>query len=112
MPPPTPTEEKILNRCTTRKFDAVGIIRGEMWIFTAKYFWRVGKNVPGESIPEQPVELKSFWYGLPMEVMNDENVVIDAVFERSDHKIVFFIGKYYYILAGNAYLEAGPLPLT
>ena len=83
-----------------------------MWVFTEKYFWRIGKNEPGESIPEQPVELKSFWYGLPMEVINDERLVVDAVFERSDHKIVFFIGQYYYVLAGNAHLEAGPLPLT
>ena len=109
---PIPTEETILNRCTAKKFDAVAIIRGEMWIFTGKYFWRISENSQGSSIPEQPVELNSFWYGLPQEVLNNEYLAIDAVFERSDHKIVFFIGKYYYILAGNTHLDEGPIPLT
>ena len=106
-----PTEEEIVNRCTARKFDAISIIREEMWIFTGKYFWRIGENTPSHDIPEQPVELKSFWYGLPSEVLDDDNLKIDAVFERQDHKIVFFIGKHFYILAGNSYLEEGPLPL-
>ena len=109
---PIPTEEVILNRCTVRKFDAVAVIRGEMWIFTGKYFWRIGKNTPGDGIPEQPVEFKSFWFGLPREVLDDDNLVIDAVFERSDHKIVFFIGSNYYVLAGNMHLEEGPLPIS
>ena len=83
-----------------------------MWIFTGKYFWRIGKNSSGQSIPEQPVELKSFWYGLPSRMLDDENLVIDAVLERFDHKIIFFVGKYYYILDGNTLLEEGPLPIT
>ena len=102
----------ILNRCTVRKFDAVAVIRGEMWIFTGKYFWRIGKDTPGHGIPEQPVEFKSFWFGLPREVLDDDNLVIDAVFERSDHKIVFFIGSNYYVLAGNMHLDEGPLPIS
>ena len=108
----TPTEEIILNRCTARKFDAVSIIRGEMWIFVGKYFWRIGKNDSFQSIPEQPAEIRSFWYGLPLELLEDDNLVVNAVFERSDHKIIFFIGKFYYILSGNTHLEDGPLPLT
>ena len=107
-----PTEEIILNRCTARKFDAVSIIRGEMWIFVGKYFWRIGKNDSFQSIPEQPAEIRSFWYGLPPELLEDENLVVNAVFERSDHKIIFFIGKFYYILSGNTHLEEGPLPMT
>ena len=110
--PVIPTEEFILNRCTARQFDAVAVIRGEMWIFTGKYFWRIGKGTSGNDIPEQPVESKSFWFGLPRSVLEDENLTIDAVYERSDHKIVFFIGREYYVLAGNTHLDEGPLPIS
>ena len=37
---------------------------------------------------------------------------VDAVYERPDHKIVFFVGRHYYVLTGNSQLESGPLPLT
>ena len=53
------------------------------------------------------MELRSFWYGLPSDVNH-----VDAVYERSDHDIVFFVGKKYYILASNSYLKYGPLPIT
>ena len=102
----------ILNRCTARKFDAIAVIRGEIWIFTGKYFWRIGKDTSGHDILEQPVEFKSFWFGLPRAVLEDDNLVIDAVYERSDHKIVFFIGRSYYVLAGNTQLDEGPLPIS
>ena len=54
-----------------------------------------------------PVELTAFWYGLPANVDK-----VDAVYERQDHKIVFFAGKYFYVLAGNSQLEQGPTPLS
>jgi Hemopexin len=37
---------------------------------------------------------------------------IDAVYERPDHRIVFFIGRNIFILNGNALLDSGPIPLT
>lgn len=37
---------------------------------------------------------------------------IDAVYERHDHRIVFFIGKFMYILNGNVNLDSHPVPLT
>ena len=83
-----------------------------MWIFTGKYFWRIGKGPSGNDIPEQPVESKSFWFGLPRSVLEDENLTIDAVYERSDHKIVFFIGREYYVLAGNTHLDEGPMQIS
>ena len=53
------------------------------------------------------MELTAFWYGLPANVDK-----VDAVYERQDHKIVFFAGKYFYVLAGNSQLEQGPTPLS
>ncbi len=30
----------------------------------------------------------------------------------TDHRIVFFIGRNFYVLSGNALLDSGPVPLT
>ena len=87
-------------------FDAVAVIRGEMWAFKSRHFWRIHhKDLRVESRAD-PVELTAFWYGLPANVDK-----VDAVYERPDHKIVFFAGKYFYVLAGNSQLEQGPTPL-
>ena len=36
---------------------------------------------------------------------------VDAVYERADHRIVFFVGRHFYVLAGNSQLESGPTPI-
>lgn len=92
------------DKCDT-DFDAVAVIRSEMWAFKSRHFWRIHRD-RGESRGD-PVELTAFWYGLPANVDK-----VDAVYERPDHKIVFFAGKYYYVLAGNSQLEQGPTPLS
>ena len=102
-PESTPLYEIVPDRCDTN-FDAVAVLRSEMWVFKGKYFWRI--NVDGGS-REDPMELSSFWYGLPSDIDH-----VDAVYERNDHDIVFFVGKKYYILAGNSHLKYGPLPIT
>ena len=56
---------------------------------------------------EDPVELGSFWYGLPGHIDH-----VDAVYEKQNHDIVFFVGKVFYILSGNSQLKYGPQPLT
>lgn len=91
------------DKCNTN-FDAVALLRGEMWVFKDNYFWRINKDGGSR---EDPMELRSFWYGLPSDVNR-----IDAVYERNDHDIVFFSGKSYYILASNSYLKYGPLSIT
>ena len=82
----------------------MAVIRSEMWAFRGRYFWRVDKS---GGTRDDPVEVSAFWYGLPADLDR-----VDAVYERPDHKIVFFSGKSYYLLAGNSQLEEGPLPLT
>lgn len=90
-------------RCGT-DFDAVAIIRTEMWAFKGRYFWRIDRE---GGTRDDPTELTSFWYGLPSDIEK-----IDAVYERTDHKIVFFVANHYYILNGNSQLDEGPIPLT
>jgi len=93
----------IPDKCDTN-FDAVAVLRGEMWVFKDRYFWRINKDGGSR---EDPMDLRSFWYGLPSNVDH-----VDAVYEKSDHDIVFFVGRNYYVLASNSYLKYGPLPIT
>lgn len=92
------------DKCDT-DFDAVAVIRSEMWAFKSRHFWRIHRD--RAEARGDPVELTAFWYGLPANVDK-----VDAVYERQDHKIVFFAGKYFYVLAGNSQLEQGPTPLS
>jgi hypothetical protein len=98
--PPRPS---VPQKCQTN-FDAVAVIRSEMWAFKGKYFWRISKE---GGTRDDPVELSSFWYGLPADIEH-----VDAVYERSNHDIVFFVGRHYYVMAGNSQLKHGPLPIT
>lgn len=91
------------DKCQT-DFDAVAVIRSEMWAFKSRYFWRINRDGGTRG---DPVELEAFWYGLPPNIDH-----VDAVYERPDHKIVFFVGLFFYVLAGNSQLEQGPMPLS
>ena len=101
--PPAPPASLVPNKCDTN-FDAVAVLRSEMWVFKGKYFWRINKEGGSR---EDPMELGSFWYGLPSDIDH-----VDAVYERSDNDIVFFVGARYYVMAGNTYLKQGPLPIS
>ena len=82
----------------------MSVLRGEMWVFKDRYFWRINKDGGSR---EDPMDLRSFWSGLPSTVDH-----VDAVYEKRDHDIVFFSGRNYYVLASNSYLKYGPLPIT
>lgn len=58
-------------------------------------------------MPGYPVEIKRMWSGLPKNFTH-----VDAVYERPDNKIVFFIGRYYYVYSGNTLESGSPKPLT
>ena len=100
---PADTPHLTPDKCDTN-FDAVAVLRGEMWVFKDRYFWRINKEGGSR---EDPMDLRSFWYGLPSNVDH-----VDAVYEKTDHDIVFFVGRNYYVLASNSYLKYGPLPIT
>ena len=73
-------------------FDAVAVIHTEMWAFKSRHFLRIHRK-QCESRGD-PVELTAFWYGLPADVDK-----VDAVYERPDHRIVFFASKCFYVFA-------------
>jgi len=76
----------IPSRCFST-FDAVSIIRNEMWAFKGKYFWRIINNGIGSTkkivlrkhwhksvkfseqrtVVNDPVTLSAFWYALPID---------------------------------------------
>ncbi|XP_052742916.1 matrix metalloproteinase-2-like [Bicyclus anynana] len=79
-------------------YDAVTLIRGELFIFKNRYYWRIGANGP---YPGHPIEITKMWAALP------ENLThVDAVYERPDRKIAFFIGKKLYLF-DSQYLIPG-----
>lgn len=87
--------------CNT-SFDAVSIIRKDTFFFKGKYTWRLG--IKG-LYPGYPALISRLWYNLP-----DNMTQVDAVYEKQDGKIVFFIGKssntivIIYVIKGNTWI--------
>ncbi|CAL1260930.1 unnamed protein product [Larinioides sclopetarius] len=99
---PTPHQPKKPHTCNT-SFDAVSVIRRELFIFKGKYFWRLNNN---GLMKDYPVEIKRFFYDSDLET-------VDAVYERPiDTKIVFFSGAQYWLFNGNTKEPGYPRPLT
>ncbi|KAJ7314091.1 hypothetical protein JRQ81_006026 [Phrynocephalus forsythii] len=95
LPPYQPTLGPRLpspDRCKAH-FDAIANIRGEVFFFKKKYFWRMqpARNL----VSLEPAQTLRFWNGLPQDFK-----AIDAVYERAnDSRIVFFIGPYYWVFS-------------
>ncbi|GIY24138.1 matrix metalloproteinase-2 [Caerostris extrusa] len=100
--PPSRDVPKKPHTCNTT-FDAISVIRRELFVFRGKYFWRLNKQ---GLMKDYPVEIKRFWYDSDLET-------VDAVYERPiDTKIVFFSGAQYWLFNGNSKEPGYPRPLT
>lgn len=100
-----PDENPPPDTCNT-SYDAVAIIRREVFIFKGPYFWRINDN---GLMPGYPVKITRLWTDLPHNLTH-----VDAVYERldADRKIVFFIDDKYYIVSGSRVERGYPKPLT
>ncbi|XP_035896729.1 matrix metalloproteinase-2 isoform X2 [Anopheles stephensi] len=91
------------NPCNT-SFDAITMIRNELFIFKDRWLWRMNEN---DLHRPNPFEIHRMFFGLPTDFER-----IDTVYENKHQKIIFFIGKQYYVF-NSQYLEPGyPKPLT
>ncbi|XP_054724008.1 matrix metalloproteinase-2-like [Uloborus diversus] len=103
--PNLPPAQDIPDVCNT-SIDAISVIRSEVFVFKGKYFWRLDKNHTLRA--GYPVSIDRFWFDLPANLTH-----VDAVYERpTDTKIVFFVGRFFWLFSANK-LESGyPKPLT
>lgn len=103
VPPTRPPLPRVPHPCDT-SYDAITLIRNELFIFKDRYLWRIFEN---DVQNRPPIEIDRMFFGLPRDFER-----IDTVYENKHQKIVFFIGKQYYVF-NSQHLEPGyPKPLT
>ncbi|KAG8195098.1 hypothetical protein JTE90_013576 [Oedothorax gibbosus] len=99
------TASEMPDACNS-SIDAISVIRGEVFVFKGRYFWRLHANRTLRA--GYPVAINRFWHALPADIEK-----IDALYERlSDTKIMFFTGKNYWLFTANQLEPGYPRPLT
>lgn len=85
-------------------FDAVALLRGEIFIFKNEYVWRLDERYRIQS--GYPILFREIFVNLDPEVKK-----IDAIYERSDSAIVIFSGNQYWVFDGDYFIENSPRPI-
>ncbi|XP_017838315.2 matrix metalloproteinase-2 isoform X2 [Drosophila busckii] len=91
------------DKCLTN-YDAISMIRGELFIFRGQFLWRIGTK---GLYNDEATETRSYWSVLP-----EDFGKVDAVYENKQHQIVFFIGRQYYVFDSVSLAPGYPQPLT
>ncbi|XP_069673369.1 matrix metalloproteinase-25-like [Periplaneta americana] len=100
-----PTSSTIPDICEGN-FDAISVLRGELFIFKQEYMWRLSRR--GEVQEGYPVPFRQLFWKLPNDI-----VKIDAIYQRdTDGSIILFTGNKYWVYNGDNFIEGSPRPLT
>uniref|UniRef100_A0A336MZA8 CSON006848 protein n=1 Tax=Culicoides sonorensis TaxID=179676 RepID=A0A336MZA8_CULSO len=88
------------------KFDAVSVIRNEIFFFKGSYVWRLSSTL--KLMEGYPIPWKEVFPGFP-----DYIKTIDAIYERdNDSAIVFFTGNMFWVHDGDQLIENSPQPFS
>lgn len=91
--PSNPRVDEKPDRCKTN-FDAITLLRNELFIFKGRWFWRLQKDGSGKY---KPISNESFSIGAMWSSLSDFDH-IDAVYEMKDGNVAFFVDRKIYVM--------------
>ncbi|XP_033126750.1 72 kDa type IV collagenase-like [Anneissia japonica] len=103
-PAETTEDEAESSRPCNRVYDAVGFLRGDIFMFKNDRYWRLYFIGVSTSDIIQGDPINRFWSGLPKSV--------DATYERLDSTILFFKGSRYWEYKSNEAKPGYPKPIS
>lgn len=92
--------------CEGQGFDAIALLRGELFIFKGEYVWRLTEKYRIQA--GYPVRFNEIFSKLSAHVNH-----IDAIYERpTDGAIILFNGNQYWAFDGNNFIDDSPRPIS